>query len=314
MTDAGSKSASEDAWSHHPKTSYHSAGRGIWSPETIAEAFRSWADETGTAPTTLEWNSTIAERRETAGGRKFADERDRWPQAGTVYEYYENWAAACTAAGIAPPRRPGPPAKAVAARVEHARWLSAEGLTQKEIAEEIGVSTQAVWRYLRATDCVGCGTPVASLKSERCQQCAAIFRAAPRWTAEEILAAAKAWRRETGRCPHAPDWMRGSAKWEREGDRWPTAEAVRGQLGGFQELRLALGVAPYAPMWTEEAQLDAIRQFAAEHGRPPRAVDLNRTNGKYPTVPTLKNTFGSFSAAIRAAGFTPGRTYGRRGT
>jgi 2-oxo-4-hydroxy-4-carboxy--5-ureidoimidazoline (OHCU) decarboxylase len=47
------------------------------------------------------------------------------------------------------------------------------------------------------------------------------------------------------------------------------------------------------PRYTDEDLLDAMRSFAAEH------------DGRPPTAPTYARRFGSWNAAIAAAGFDP---------
>lgn len=87
-----------------------------------------------------------------------------------------------------------------------------------------------------------------------------------------------------------------------------------------------------AVMWTREAILGAIRAWAREHGGiPPSATDWNPNqaikNGRpekavkyyrdnaWPCLTTVQTMFGSWNAAITAAGYTPRRpgTYGRDG-
>lgn len=78
-------------------------------------------------------------------------------------------------------------------------------------------------------------------------------------------------------------------------------------------------------LWTRASIIEAIRSWAASHGSPPVAPDWNaslaRDRGKpdrgseYPAVATVQNVFGSWRAAIVAAGFdgfAPG-CYGRAG-
>jgi len=58
-------------------------------------------------------------------------------------------------------------------------------------------------------------------------------------------------------------------------------------------------------VYTDDAILKAIRRFKRENKRVPRVADLTgevRPNG-YPSAGTLAYRFGSFGAAIEAAGF-----------
>lgn len=81
-----------------------------------------------------------------------------------------------------------------------------------------------------------------------------------------------------------------------------------------------------ATVWTRETVIAAVRQWADEHGGiPPVATDWNTSLAvsvgrpprslDYPAVPTVQRVFGSWHAAIIAAGFdafTVGH-YGRAG-
>jgi hypothetical protein len=78
--------------------------------------------------------------------------------------------------------------------------------------------------------------------------------------------------------------------------------------------------------WTPETIVAAIQRWADEHGGvPPTASDWNNTLSRqlgrgphgddYPSASVVQHEFGTWSAAIKAAGFdafTPGR-YGREG-
>lgn len=69
-------------------------------------------------------------------------------------------------------------------------------------------------------------------------------------------------------------------------------------------------------IWTRDTVLDAIRRFAAEHGRPPTAYEwLYRPGPGYPYVNSVMGSgnqpFAKWADAIQAAGF-PRPGYGRR--
>lgn len=77
-------------------------------------------------------------------------------------------------------------------------------------------------------------------------------------------------------------------------------------------------------IWTPEAIIDAIREFADRYGQPPAACDWNTgmsygmkakdfwADACWPQSQTVQAAFGSWNAAIAAAGFTP-RGVGKRG-
>lgn len=71
----------------------------------------------------------------------------------------------------------------------------------------------------------------------------------------------------------------------------------------------------YRTKWTPEAIVDAIRRWNDAHGRPPGAREWNTTLARkaglpfrgheYPGTDTVQTAFGSWNAAIEAAGFEP---------
>lgn len=74
-------------------------------------------------------------------------------------------------------------------------------------------------------------------------------------------------------------------------------------------------------IWDRDSVLDAIHRFAERYGRPPTACDFNpplaiakgrpeyaetfHRDGDYPHTSSATTVFGSWNAAIEAAGFTP---------
>jgi hypothetical protein len=58
--------------------------------------------------------------------------------------------------------------------------------------------------------------------------------------------------------------------------------------------------------WTQEAIIEAIRAWHREHGIPPGSAEW-RTNGRgdHPTASMVQIKFGSWSEAIRRAGYEP---------
>ena len=75
------------------------------------------------------------------------------------------------------------------------------------------------------------------------------------------------------------------------------------------------GDAPEAALgrgWTRERALDAIRQWTAAHGRPPTYEQWRRAGPERPVTRTVERLFGSWSDAIRAAGYAPAPRGGHR--
>lgn len=73
--------------------------------------------------------------------------------------------------------------------------------------------------------------------------------------------------------------------------------------------------------WPKERILEAIRDWAAEHGESPAATDWNsfaraqrgRDEGRWPDFTTVVRRFGSWNLAIAAAGFEPRAAHGGAG-
>ena len=64
--------------------------------------------------------------------------------------------------------------------------------------------------------------------------------------------------------------------------------------------------------WTRDAIIAAIRDWAEAHGRQPSGLDWFYAGYGHPAKKTVYERFGSWNAAIAAAGFTP-QQVGRRG-
>lgn len=59
--------------------------------------------------------------------------------------------------------------------------------------------------------------------------------------------------------------------------------------------------------WTQEEIVDAIKAWAKEHDATPTAAQWSRVGSAWPSVGRVRTVFGTWSAAIAAAGFTPRR-------
>ena len=82
------------------------------------------------------------------------------------------------------------------------------------------------------------------------------------------------------------------------------------QPGRGNPVRCAPCAAEASRVWTCERIAEAIQTWAAEHdGEPPYANDWNTSarDRRYPSVRSVRNVFGTWNAAISAAGFEPRR-------
>jgi hypothetical protein len=165
-----------------------------------------------------------------------------WPSTPTVVNHHRSWTKALRAAGL--PARIPERELPLPERVEAARRLRAQGLTQAVIADALQVSPLTVRCYLASEPCPACGNPITTVllkrKPSTCQPCAARENKAPEFTAEQVLDALRRWAAETGFAPRKDDWeekpRRGqdpNPKWLAERQRWPSAGQVATHFGTF---------------------------------------------------------------------------------
>ena len=162
-----------------------------------------------------------------------------------------------------------------------------------------------------------------------------------RYSRPEILEAITAWADRYGEPPRVVDWEPSRARrlghaWRAtrfESGVWPTARMVRGQFGRFnaavEEAGLPARRGPRrvaAKLTGPDAILAALVEWTRRYGDVPTLADWDpqraRTlgqewriaryhQGDWPSARTVANHFGSFSAAVAAAGLLP-RDGGRR--
>jgi hypothetical protein len=94
--------------------------------------------------------------------------------------------------------------------------------------------------------------------------------------------------------------------------------------------RCSLCARLYYKVWTREAILCAIQEWSAEHDEPPAIADWNawqtrtwhddkraqryqQEKNRWPSHMTVAHEFGTWSAAIKAAGFQPRANHGGAG-
>ena len=278
-----------------------------WSRERIVQAFRDWAEETGSPPLSHEWCPSAARSAGLMGRApcKWEREHPRWPGNTTVYRFFDSWSDAREAAGLPPGLRM--PRGPLAERVEAAQRMRASGHSVRSIADHLELSLTTVYGYLKSHPCRECGGPVVR-SAELCHRCSTRRGNPRRWSDDEVLDAIREWTRLEGRPPTQIDWRPrrhgGSERWQREFPRWPPAGVAQFMFGGWGPMLEAAGETPNHPSWEPAEILDALRRYAQEFGRAPSKTDLERPPGGYPSARTVRRHFGSFTAGRRKAGLT----------
>jgi hypothetical protein len=116
----------------------------------------------------------------------------------------------------------------------------------------------------------------------------------PCWTPEEILAALRAYAAEFGKSP---------AKQELEYPPagYPSSRTVRRHFGSFTAGLKAAGLQPREKRWSEEAIIEAMREFERETDLWPRASDWTVACEDWPSASTVYLRFGSWQAPLEKA-------------
>lgn len=158
---------------------------------------------------------------------------------------------------------------------------------------------------------------------------------ATRYTADEILEAIRRWAHRYGLPPASIDWEPARARRmgqplraaRFEAGEWPTVRMVRGRFGSFNAAVLAAGLRPRtAPtrlrpnLTGPDAIVEAIVEWTRRYGDIPTMADWDPVrarvlgqvwripryhDGDWPSARSVAHHFGSFAAAVSAAGLVP---------
>ena len=114
----------------------------------------------------------------------------------------------------------------------------------------------------------------------------------------EIVKAFRSWAASHGAPPRTSD--------PPNTDLLPSASTVFTLFGSWNTALRAAGLKPHhrQDFWTKDKLAKALRDWAAEHGRQPKASDLRSAKDGYPLASTVARHFGSYRAGLEAAGFT----------
>lgn len=124
------------------------------------------------------------------------------------------------------------------------------------------------------------------------------------WTKERIIAAIHEHAEQNGGEPPA------AFQWSRAMPHRPCASNVLYQFGSWNAAITAAGLRPrpkgrMPKRWTEQQIIEAIQRWVDQHGQTPRCSDWRRNGHRRPCASSVVWTFGSWNAAIAAAGFDP---------
>jgi len=121
------------------------------------------------------------------------------------------------------------------------------------------------------------------------------------WSHQEIIAALQEWAARHGRPPNSCEWLAGSP------DR-PGSLCVRRRFGTWERALRRAGLKANARRqgryWTDSEIIAALRAWAKRNGRAPKARDWTRAQPTHPCGRSVAQHYGSFQAALTAAGLT----------
>jgi hypothetical protein len=136
-----------------------------------------------------------------------------------------------------------------------------------------------------------------------------------RWTRETIIYAFELWNRRYLCSPTV-------AEWRRAGHDNPSATTVRSAFGSWNSAVRAAGLRPRQPgeprrggltptgappdavtRWPVSRVVERLQWWESEHGRPPTLEEWRRAGPRHPSAATVRRLFGSWNAALVAAGF-----------
>jgi hypothetical protein len=251
------------------KLGYSSSER-FWEPQEILEALRDFGQLHGHAP-------SVSEYARTPGA----------PDPTTVERVFGSWRAGLQAAGFSlpPPAGQWSRAKIVAAIKRDARERGTPPRAvhwQRPDPDGRRPSTEVVRRHFRSWD--------AALK-------AAGFAGSERWDRERIIAALRTFAERNGRAP-----MQADLRPKRPG--LPGYDMVAYRFGTLTRALEQAGIEPASASreWDEEQIISALCAFHREHGRAPMVEEWIKASAAHPVPRTVEARFGSWNAALRAAG------------
>ncbi len=129
------------------------------------------------------------------------------------------------------------------------------------------------------------------------------------WREDEIVKALHAWTRKHGQPPFAMEWAKARPQ-------HPSAATVRAHYGHWDDALHAAGLPPVIRAkhrltpWPQPEIIRALQRWAAARGRPPHGLDWITAAPDRPCAGTVYNHYGTWSAALSAAGLPSGASRG----
>lgn len=133
-----------------------------------------------------------------------------------------------------------------------------------------------------------------------CPHCGGSF---PAWTPGQIIDALQAHADDYGIAPAIDNWQTATPK-------RPNRNAVIRVFGKWSSAVAAAGLTVARFYWTRDRILDALRNYQAQTGQAPTVKTWGCATPEHPAARQVIERFGSWNAALDAAGFYPRGPYG----
>lgn len=278
-----------------------------WSPERVIAAIRTWVAEAGEPPRYQEWAPACGRMRPEDRPCKWELEYPRWPSALTAAARFGTWRHAVEAAGFTPhgQKQRHTTQEQVIAGLRRFCKDNGRPPTRSDLftsGDRRYPSLTLVNRRLgglrRAYELLGWPSDRPSNRRS--------------WSREQIVTVL---REETNRLGHVPR----KHDWERSTTNHPNQQIVRMVFGTWNAAVAAATLPPNRPgpppgvvgSWSREQIITALREETNRRGHVPRGRGWKRVDRHHPSLDTVRRVFGTWNAALAAAGL-PANKPGRR--
>jgi hypothetical protein len=256
------------------------AHRPAWTREAIVAALRDWAEQYGKPPSAEDWAPSEDRRR------RWSREYPRWPSSGQLVSVFGAWNAALQTAGFTP--RPPPPT-----------W------GRERILETVGAFVKREGRSPTTDELGGYELPSSGTIVSHFGSLAALRielglpASTYEWDKERIIYTMREYAETHGRPPKVSDWRAAN-------DSHPDPGTVARRFGSWGTALAAAGFLPRRFSWDDMAIVEAINAHLRENGQLPTPVEWAKRDpaGRRPAYFNVQQRFGSWDAALQAAGHT----------